>query len=219
MKYLVYILLLFFGLNQTKAQVFLIKEPQHCIGIGFVSDDGKPIEFRYTYLKKNGPISFQLKAAKGFKNISIKYGPYEEILFGGSLTSTKRISFWVFEPGIMLHLGNKNFKRSFIAVNFPVGLGKVKTFNQFKDDPVYGNSLITQADPKTYLNYSLEFELIWSFNLMKKSFLDLGFSIGIPIKSYEVFPGSEPKYYQYVPGANVFPFVNMCVSYNFSLSK
>jgi hypothetical protein len=218
MRYKLYILLFVFGLNQTKAQVFLSKEPQHVIGLAFISDIGKPFDFRYTYLKKSGP-SYQFKASRGLKNISVKYGPYQNLLFGGGLLRTKRLNFWLFEPGIMIPITKKNFKQCYFAVNFPIGISKVKTLDQFMGDPIYGNTIKTYVDPRTYFNYSLEFELIWSFNLIRKSIIDLGFSVGIPIKSHEVFPEENQEYYYYVPGAGIFPFVNMSFSYNFCLGK
>ncbi len=209
------------GLNQSFGQVFLSENSQKFIGAVLTSDAGKPIELRFSYLRPSFFGGFQLKASPGYKRVDLNTSDYRYNINGlGSIKTTKELKFFFIEPGILLLLNKKDFKRSFFAINFPIGFSKIKTYRQFFDDPVFDNQIKVEFDPKIQINYSAELELLWAFNLGNKSFIETGVSFTIPIKNQELFPSDRNlNYNNYIPGAGFTPFFNISCSYNFALSK
>jgi hypothetical protein len=220
---ILYILIVVSGLNHSFGQVFLSENPQKFIGAVLTSDAGKPIELRFAYLRPSGIGGFQFKASPGYKSVDLitTISRYGNITGFGSVKTTKELKFFFFEPGILLILDKKDFRRTFFAINFPMGFSKMKIYKQFFNDPVFDNQTKVEFDPNIKMNYSAEIEFLWAFNLSNKSFLETGVSFTLPIKSQELFGASGTKinYNNYIPGATTFPFLNISCSYNFALSE
>ncbi len=210
------------GLNQSFGQVFLSENPQKFIGAVLTSDAGKPIELRFSYLRPSFFGGFQFKASPGYKRVDLNISDYRSNITGlGSVKTTKELKFFFIEPGILLLLNKKAFRRTFFAINFPMGFSQIKTYRQFLNDPVFDNQTKVEFDPKIQINYSAELEFLWAFNLSNKSFIETGVSLTIPIKSQELFPssGTYRNYNNYIPGASFSTFLNISCSYNFALPE
>lgn len=216
-------LIIIFGLNQTFGQVFLSERPQKFLGAVLTSDPGKPIELKFSYLRTGGFGGFQFKASPGYKRVELMTSNYS---FGyapslGSIKTTKELKFFFIEPGILLLFNKSDFRRTFLAINFPMGFSKMKIYRQFFNDPVFDNQTRVESLPDIKLNYSAELEFLWAFNLSKNSFLETGISLTLPFKSEPTFQASGTKinYNNYIPGAGFSPFLNISCSYNFALPK
>ncbi len=214
-----------FGLNQTFGQVFLSERPQKFIGAVLTTDAGKPIELRFAYLRPSGIGGFQFKVSPGYKRVDLFTGIniYSDYYANGlgEVKTTKELKFFFMEPGVLFLTSKSEFKRTFFAINFPMGFSKMKIYKQFFNDPVFDNQTKVEFDPNIKMNYSAEIEFLWAFNLSNKSFLETGVSFTLPIKSQELFGASGTKinYNNYIPGATTFPFLNISCSYNFALPE
>jgi hypothetical protein len=216
-------LIIIFGLSQTFGQVFLSERPQKFIGAALTSDAGKPIELRFTYLRRNIFGGFQFKASPGYKRVDLNTSVYNysNVTGLGSIKTTKELKFFFIEPGVLFLLNKKDFRRTFFTINFPMGFSKIRIYRQFLNDPVFDNQTKVEFDPNIKINYSAELEILWAFNLSNKSYIETGVSLTIPIKSQELFPpsGTFRNNNNYIPGATSSTFLNISCSYNFALPE
>ncbi len=225
MKYhFIFILLLGFGLNQAFGQLFIQNNTRNFIGVGLNSDPGKPIELRYARITPQRLGNLQLKLAPGYKIVeAVTYPAYYPISVRGTgtLFTNKMLKFVCIEPGLLFPRKKQNFRRSFMAFNFPMCFTQINTYKNFWYDPLFDNQLRINRDPKLHFNISAEIELLWSFNISKQSYVETGISLTIPIIHQALFGEPIGKFSEtnYVPGAAYFPFINFSCSYNFAIPQ
>jgi hypothetical protein len=222
MKRLVFYIICFLNLNLAYAQLFLEDRPLIFGGIVLNTDPGKPFEFRMSRIKPSAFGSFQMKLAPGYKLQEVTTTTFSrDYIFKdlGEVKTSKMIRFLFLEFGVLSPLSESNFRRSFLAFNLPMGFSNIKTAYQYTDDPLFGNQLILEPKPDLYLNFSIELEYLYAFNILNKATIETGISFTLPINSYRLFPEVESnnKTSNYIPGAGFFPYFNLSCSYNFLL--